>query len=161
MKGCSTHTDKCLNIDNYAIWWDRSQIGKHVLDVVFLFGDVLLVGDLDGGTDIDVFACDVFLLVGVDLVHEVCEHFLGGGMGTSTSSSSESSSSISFILSSIYFWRILASLVSRMMSCILSAYFSCSFMCSPTLSRALTVSMSMMACSSWNFLSTSTFFLSP
>ena len=82
-------------------------------------------------------------------------------LSTSTYSSSELSYSISFILSSIYFWRILASFVSRIISCILSAYFYCSFMCSPTLSRAVTVSMSIMACSSWNFLSTKTFFLRP
>lgn len=145
-----------MNIDVHRMC--RSQIGEHILDIVgfFLF---LLVGDLYSRVDIDVLPCDLLLLVVLDFVHEIGKHLLSYITVTSTYSSSESLSSISFILSSIYFCLILASAPSRIISCILSEYFSCSFMCSVTLSKASIVSMSMTACSSWNFLSTRTFFL--
>lgn len=78
---------------------------------------------------------------------------------TSTSSSSDSPPTISLSLSSISFCLILAYSPSKMMSCSFSEYFYCSFRWSETVSKASMVSMSMMACSSWNFLSTSTFFL--
>jgi hypothetical protein len=76
---------------------------------------------------------------------------------TSTSSSSDYPPTISRILSSIYFCLILAYSPSKMMSCSFSEYFYCSFKWSETVSKASIVSMSIMACSSWNFLSTKTF----
>lgn len=154
---CHSILQEWIILQIIIAFMNGSQIGKHIFDIIDFFLCHIFVGiDIDVNIDI-LFTFYLLFLISFNLIEKVIKHILDILMGTSTSSSSESFPTMSFSFSSIYFCLILAYSPSSITSCSFYEYFSCSLRWSVTLSRASIVSISMMAVSSWNFLSTRTF----